>query len=108
MPRKAAVPTTTLTAGQNWTTNCPAANSCVSSIAFSGTAAIDTKSSPFYVYTNADVLYAGDNSGRVHKFTGVFSGTPAEAGAPWPITVNATPGTILTSPIYDGGSGNIF
>jgi hypothetical protein len=108
-PGKPVAPTTTLAPGQNWTTNCPAANSCLSSIAFSGAAAIDTKSSPFYVYTNnADILYVGDNSGRVHKFTGVFSGTPAEAGAPWPITVNATPGTILTSPIYDGGSGNIF
>jgi len=28
-------------------------------------------------------LYVGDDSGNVHKFTGTFSGTPAEAGAPW-------------------------
>ena len=98
-------PTNTLAAGMNWST-CPA-GSCLSSIAFSGGPATDTKSSPFYVYTNAvDILYVGDDSGRVHKFTGVFNGTPAEAGAPWPITVNA--GAILTSPIYDSGSGNIF
>src|SRR5260370_1108866 len=98
-------PSNTLAAGMNWST-CPA-GSCMSSIAFSGGPATDTKSSPFYVYANnADILYAGDNSGRVHKFTGVFFGTPAEAGAPWPITVDA--GAVLTSPIYDSGSGNIF
>jgi hypothetical protein len=102
-----ATPDTTMLAGQAWnTTNCPAANSCIVNITFSG-AQPDTKSAPFYVYTNsADVLYVGDDNGAVHKFTGVFLGTPAEAVAPWPITVNA--GHILTSPIYDSGSGNIF
>ncbi len=101
-----ATPATTLTAGQNWTTDCPAANSCMSSIAFTGGFA-DTKSSPFYVYTNnADVLYAGDNNGRVHKFTGVFNGTPAEVISGWPKTINGA--TILTSPVYDSVSGNIF
>src|SRR5262249_36994252 len=34
-----ATPGTTLTTGQNWTSNCPAANSCIRSIAFSGAAA---------------------------------------------------------------------
>jgi hypothetical protein len=99
-------PTTTLTAGQNWSTNCPAANSCMSSIAFNGGAtSTDTRSSPFYNY-NTDVLYVGDNNGKIHKFTGVFNGTPAEVTSGWPITVNA--GTILTGPVYDGVSGNIF
>jgi hypothetical protein len=97
-------PTTTLSAGQNWASNCPAANSCISSIAFNG-AAQNTRSSPFYNY-NADVLYVGDNNGLVHKFTGVFNGTPAEITSGWPITVNS--GTILTGPVYDGVSGNIF
>jgi hypothetical protein len=98
-------PTNTLAPGSNWS-SCPA-GSCMSSIAFSGGPATDTKSSPFYVYTNnADVLYAGDDSGRVHKFTGVFNGTPAEVTTGWPITVNA--GAILTSPIYDSSSGNMF
>jgi len=92
--------------GANWST-CTAGNSCIASIAFSGAAATDIKSSPFYVYANnADVLYVGDNSGRAHKFTGVFNGTPAEVTTGWPITVNA--GATLTSPIYDSGSGNIF
>jgi hypothetical protein len=98
-------PTTTLTVGQNWTTNCPAGNSCMSSIAFSGAAATDTRSAPFYVY-NADVLFVGDNSGRLHKFTGVFLGTPAEVTVGWPISVRA--GAILTGPVYDSVSGNIF
>jgi hypothetical protein len=98
-------PTTTLTAGQNWTTNCPAGNSCMSSIAFSGAGATDTRSAPFYNYA-VDTLYAGDDAGVVHKFTGVFTGTPAEVSVSWPIIVNA--GATLTGPIFDGISGNIF
>jgi hypothetical protein len=49
-------PTTTLAAGQSWAANCPAGNSCISSIAFNGAAATDTRSAPFYDY-NADTLY---------------------------------------------------
>jgi len=97
-------PTTTLSAGQSWAANCPAANSCISPIAFNG-GFQDTGSAPFYNYAT-DVLYVGDNSGRVHKFTGVFLGAPAEVLVSWPITVNA--GAALTGPIYDGVSGNIF
>jgi hypothetical protein len=106
-PGKPVAPTTTLTAGQNWTTNCPAANSCMSSIAFSGAAATDTKSPPFYNYAT-DELYVGNDKGVLHKFTGVFLGTPTEVGAAgkWPITVNA--GAILTGPVYDDTSKNIF
>jgi hypothetical protein len=89
--------------GANWST-CTAGNSCMASIPFSG-APTDTRSSVFYNYA-ADVLYAGDDNGSVHKFTGVFLGTPTEVGAPWPIVVNA--GAILTSPIFDSLSGNIF
>jgi hypothetical protein len=100
---KPVAPANKLAAGQNWTT-CPA-GSCMSSIAFSGGPATDTISEPFYNYPT-DALYVGDNSGRVHKFTGVFLGAPAEVLVSWPITVNA--GATLTSPIYDGVSGNIF
>jgi hypothetical protein len=100
-------PTMTLPAATSWAAGCPAGPSCLSSIAFSG-APSDTKSSPFYVYgNNADVLYVGDNNGNVHKFIGVFNGTPAEVTTGgWPIAVNA--GAILTSPIFDSVSGNIF
>ena len=45
----------------------------------------DTFSAPFYDYVGTDdVLYVGDDNGNLHKFTGVFAGTPAESGSPWP------------------------
>jgi len=97
-------PTTTLSAGQGWAANCPAGTSCLSSIAFNGSFQ-DTGSAPFYNYA-ADTLYVGDDSSRVHKFTGVFNGIPTEVTTGWPIQVNGTAN--LTSPIYDGISGNIF
>ncbi len=89
--------------GAAWST-CTAGNSCVASIAFNG-APNDTRSAPFYEY-NTDTIYVGDNGGRMHKFTGVFNGTPAEVTVTWPITVHAA--AILTSPVYDGVSGNVF
>lgn len=97
-------PDQTLAANANWST-CTSGNSCIVSIAFSGTAATDTNSAPFYVY-NTDTLYVGDNSGRMHKFTNVFLGAPTEVTTNWPITVHA--GDILTSPVYDSVSQNLF
>jgi hypothetical protein len=85
-------------------TSCAAGNSCVASIAFSGGAS-DTRSAPFVDYAN-DVIYVGDNSGSLHKFTGVFNGTPTEVTIGWPITVNLFRN--LSSPVYDSRSGNIF
>jgi hypothetical protein len=73
-------------------------------------AATDTKSPPFYNY-GTDELYVGDDNGRLHKFTGVFLGAPTEVitgVGGWPITVNVTAGTILTGPIFDSISKNIF
>jgi len=65
-----------------------------------------TRSSPFVDYAN-DIAYVGDDTGKLHKFTGVFLGTLAEAGSPWPVTVSS--GNILTGPVFDGGaSKNIF
>jgi hypothetical protein len=60
----------------------------------------DSSSSPFYDYSG-DILYVGDDSGKVHKFTGIFSGTPTEAGAPWPISIG---NFILNSPVVDSGA----
>jgi hypothetical protein len=97
-------PTTTLSAGQSWAVNCPAGNSCISSIAYNG-GFQDTGSAPFYNYAN-DTLYVGDDSSRVHKFTGIFKGTPAEVTTNWPIQVNGT--AKLTGPVFDSVSGNIF
>jgi len=84
--------------------SCTAGNSCIVNLTFNG-AQPDTNSSPFYDYTH-DVLYVGDDNGRLHKFTPIFSGTPAEVITGWPITVNA--GAILTGPVFDQTSGNIF
>ncbi len=85
---------------------------CMTTINFSGgTTHTDTNSSPFYDYDPDDTLYVGDNVGDLHKFTGVFSGAPAEtisAGPAdvWPAVVRA--GSVLTSPVYDDTVGEIF
>lgn len=81
-------------------------NSAVNTtITMSGNVSV-TRSSPFVDYTN-DIAYVGDDTGRLHKFTGVFNGTPAEAGSPWPFTV--ANGVILTGPVFDSGtSQHIF
>jgi hypothetical protein len=73
--------------------------------------AADTSSAPFYVYgsTNSDTLYVGDDSGKVHEVTGVFSGTPSlDTAAGWPTTASTETSHALNSPIYDAMSGNIF
>jgi len=70
-----------------------------------------TRSAPFYD-SGDDVLYVGDNSGVLHKFVNVFvSGLPGEvlgggSSSGWPQTVSA--GNILTGPLYDHTSGNVF
>jgi hypothetical protein len=97
----------TLPAGKPWTdtSDCPATASCIANIPFTGTNP-DTLSSPFVDYHD-DVLYVGDDNGLLHKFTGVFVGTPAEVTTGgWPITVHS--GFKLTGPVFDAASGNIF
>ena len=84
---------------------------CMTTLTFADGAA-DTMSSPFYDYNPGDdALYVGDNATTLHKFTGVFSGTPIETvstGADvWPAVLNATAHQ-LTSPVYDSNSGEIF
>ncbi|HSS98143.1 MAG TPA: hypothetical protein VLK33_13980, partial [Terriglobales bacterium] len=63
-----------------------------------------TRSSPFYDYAH-DVAYVGDDSGKLHKFTPVFNGTPAEvvsSGADvWPAIVSSQASKILTAPVND-------
>jgi hypothetical protein len=66
----------------------------------------DTRSSPWIDYAS-DVVYVGNNSGRVFKITGVFKGTPQKvAVTPWPVVVSA--GRILTGPVLDPVTGKIF
>jgi hypothetical protein len=77
---------------------------CMTVLTFNNSGS-DVYSSPFYDYTN-DVLYVGDAGGSLHKFTGVFNGTPAEAGSPWPVSVE-TPAA-LNSPVLDPVSGRIL
>jgi hypothetical protein len=83
---------------------------CMISVPFSGTPT-DTYSAPYVSYGpvgKPSTLYVGDDAGNLHKFTNIFyaSGTPAEAGSPWPVTVNAN--ASLGSPVYDGISTNVF
>jgi hypothetical protein len=88
--------------------HCPVAGGCMISIVFNGGQS-DTGSSPYYDYAR-DTLYVGDDNGVLHKFANVFGltgATPSEVvTGNWPITVQT--GLILTSPTFDGISGNIF
>jgi hypothetical protein len=96
-------PISVVTASQYPTCTLP----CMTALAFSG-GANDTNSSPYYDYSN-DVLYAGDDSGTLHKFTPVFTTeTPSEVTATtsWPVAL--APGLKLTSPVYDQGTGRVF
>lgn len=78
---------------------------CMTVMTFTGSPN-NTNSSPYYVYFD-DVLYVGADNGTLHKFTGVFSGTPGEVtGGGWPVTVST--GNMLSSPVYDSDSGLVF
>jgi hypothetical protein len=85
-------------------------NAADRSITMSGSVSV-TRSSPFVDFLN-DVAYVGDDIGKVHKFTGVFKGTPTEVVSGWPVQLQAN-GQNVTTPlspvVYDGGaSHNIF
>jgi hypothetical protein len=75
-----------------------------------------TLSAPFYDYAD-DILYVGDDgpadvgTALLHKFTGVFNGTPAEVTAsPWPVAISDSGFTAnpLGLPVYDSTSGNVL
>jgi len=101
----AAVAPTPITTGNAWS-SCPTTGtSCLFSLTFSGNAPASV-SSPFYNYSN-DTLYVGDDNGVLHKFSGVFFGTPAEVtSGGWPFTIAS--GNPLTGPVFDSVSGNVF
>jgi hypothetical protein len=65
----------------------------------------DTFSSPYYDYTD-DVLFVGDDGGKLHEITGVFKGTTIAEASGWPVTLNAADKT--TTPVYDTMSGYVF
>jgi len=97
--------TTSVTTGANYVTCKATATSCLLSLVF-GNASGSTSSEPFYDF-DTDNLYVGDDSGNLHRFTGVFFGAPAEVTTGgWPIAVRG--GHVLTGPVVDNTSGNIF
>jgi hypothetical protein len=82
---------------------------CMFASTLSGAAA-DTWSNPYYDYSG-DALYVGDSVGKLHKFSPVFRGAPAEVGSPWPVQMASSAGTDsnqLATPVYDSMSGNVF
>ena len=99
-------PTTQTGTASTYVTCRGGATSCQLTLPFSGSAANVTHSSPFYDY-DTDVLYVGDDGGVLHKFTGVFTGSPGEVTTGgWPLTVHS--GSILTAPVLDLNTENIF
>jgi len=101
----AAVGTATTT-GAAYAACKAGAGSCLLSLTLNGSRE-DTGSAPFVSY-DLDALYVGDNTGHLHKFTGVFSGTPAEVTTGgWPIALFAA-GIAMTSPVFDLSSHNIY
>ena len=68
----------------------------------------DTRSSMFVDYRD-DVGYVGDDNGVLHKFSGMFHGTPAEVSTGgWPRTGVDGTGHKLNSPVFDSNSRNLF
>jgi hypothetical protein len=69
----------------------------------------DTNSAPFFDYTN-DVIYVGDDSGKVHKLTGAFfpGATPALDPTNWPVTASSETSKLLYSPVLDSGSSGLI
>jgi hypothetical protein len=79
---------------------------CMTRIPF-GTGQGDANSAPFYDFApGSDKVYVGDNNGNLLQFAGVFNGTPAKSGAPWPVVLTAA--KITTSPVFDQGAGSVF
>jgi hypothetical protein len=68
-------------------------------------AATNSRSSPWVDY-KSDSLYVGLDNGRLYKITGIFKGTPALAGAPWPILIANN--QVLSSPVLDSNTGKLF
>ena len=70
-----------------------------------------TYSSPFVDYSD-DILWVGDGNGRLHKFTGVFQGTPAEVTTGgFPATLEAglkmSPPVSSTGGVYIGSESGV-
>lgn len=90
----------TWTAGQG-TLTAAAVPTAMTTLALS-TTADDIYSSPWVDYTN-DIAYVATDDGEIWAITPVFRGTPALAGAPWPVTPHT--GYHLTAPVLDSVHG---
>jgi hypothetical protein len=89
------------------------ATSCLLTLQFSnvgGATPNDTNSPPYYDYASgSDTIWVGDNSGYIHKFTGVFKATPTEVvGGGWPVQVSTKASPILTGAVYESNSKLLF
>jgi hypothetical protein len=100
---------TTLATTQTNTTYPTCTAPCMLRITLNGNPT-DTWSNPWVEYAS-DSLFVGDDSGKLHKFSPVFTGT---AGTPtaeivvatvWPVTLDATP---IASPVFDSSTGKVF
>jgi hypothetical protein len=102
---------TLLTLGSAYASCTPATNApCVLTLPLAGSGNhIASISAPYYDYgsTGADALYVGDDEGYLHKYTGVFLGSPIEASTGWPVQLNSVPNKI-SSPVFDDPSGRVF
>jgi hypothetical protein len=94
----------TITAPTSPSATCGAAAPSICSVTLSSSTS-DSNSSLFVDYAT-DTGYVGDDNGTLYKITGVFAGTPALAGSPWPVNTGA--GDYLASPVYDGATGTVF
>jgi hypothetical protein len=78
---------------------------CMTVMTFSGTPD-DSFSSPYVDYAG-DTVWVGADNGTLHKFTGVFKGTPAEVvSGGFPATVSS--GNALSSPVFDFSGKQVF
>ena len=78
---------------------------CMTSFAFTGTAPLtDTHSSPYPDYLN-DTIYVGGDNGFLHKYTGVFLGTPTAVTSGFPAQAAVVP---LSDPVFNSASGTVF
>ncbi len=68
-------------------------------------AALDTRSSPWVDYSS-DIAYVGADDGKIYKILNVFNGTPALAGAPWPVTIS--PNIRASTPVLDSVLGLVM
>lgn len=101
-PDSATFKVLTWAAGQG-SIAAPAVPASIVSVPYA--AVTNSYSSPWVDYAH-DVAYVGADDGKLYKITGVFRGTPALAGAPWPVTVSG--GLQLSAPVVEFVSGKIF